>query len=80
MRPVIYLFGFMSDDFFGRVLVTPRDQTVGRLAEQLISWGWKPESHEPYRVTNEAGAILDPALTLTQAGLSSGDLFTVHRA
>ena len=79
MPPVIYLFGFMSDDFLGRVLFTPSDQTVGRLAEQLVSWGWNPEAHDRHRVTNEAGAVLDSALTIAQAGLSSGDLFTVHR-
>ena len=79
MPPVIHLFGFVSDDFLGRVLVTPSDQTIGRLAEQLVSWGWNPEALDRYRVTNEAGAVLDPALTIAQAGLSSGDLFTVHR-
>jgi hypothetical protein len=76
---IVYLFGYMSDDFLGRVLVTPTEQTVGRLAEQLVSWGWKPESRDRYRVTNEAGAVLDPALTIAQAGLSNGDIFTVDR-
>ena len=28
MSAVVYLFGFMSDDFIGRFLVTPSDQTV----------------------------------------------------
>jgi len=79
MPSVIYLFGFMSDDFIGRFLVTPSDQTVERLAEQLVSWGWNPESRGPYRVTNEAGVVLDRQLTIAQAGLCSGDLFTVDR-
>ena len=47
MPAVVYLFGFMSDDFFGRFLVTPSDQTVERLAEQLVSWGWNPEARGP---------------------------------
>jgi len=79
MPAVVYLFGFMSDDFLGRIVFTPADQTVGRLAEQLVSWGWNPEAHDRYRVTNEAGTLLDPQLTIAQAGLSSGDLFTVER-
>ena len=79
MPALVYLFGFISDDFFRRVLVTPTDQTVGRLAEQLVSWGWNPEAHDRYRVTNEAGIVLDPELTIAQAGLSNGDLFTVER-
>ena len=69
----------MSDDFLRRFLVTPSDQTVERLAEQLVSWGWNPEGRGPYRVTNEAGTVLDPQLTIAQAGLCSGDLFTVER-
>ena len=79
MSAIVYLFGFMSDDFIGRFLVTPSDQTVERLAEQLVSWGWNPEARGPYQVTNEAGSVLDPQLTIAQAGLSSGDLFTVER-
>ena len=79
MPAVVYLVGFMSDDILGRVVFTPCDQTVGRLAEQLVAWGWNPEAHHRYRVTNEAGTTLDPQLTIVQAGLSSGDLFTVER-
>ena len=79
MAALVYLFGFISDDFFRRVLVTPTDQTVGRLADQLVAWGWNPEAHDRYRVTNEAGIVLDPELTIAQAGLSNGDLFTVER-
>jgi len=75
---VVYLFGYLSDDFVGRVLVAPADQTVGRLAEQLVSWGWNPERRDRYRVTNEAGTVLNPALTIAQAGLSNGDIFTVE--
>jgi hypothetical protein len=77
---IVYLFGYMSDDFLGRVLVAPAEQTVGRLAEQLVSWGWNPERRGRYRVTNEVGAILDPAHTIAQAGLSNGHIFIVDRA
>lgn len=73
----IYLFGYLRDDFFGRVIVTPDDRTVGRLAEQLTAWGWAPERPGPLTVTNEAGEVLDPAVTIAGAGLGNGDIFTV---
>lgn len=73
----LYLFGYLSHDFFGRVIVTPDDQTVGRLAEQLRAWSWEPERPGPFTVTNEAGEVLDPSRTLAGAGLGNGDIFTV---
>jgi hypothetical protein len=73
----VYLFGYLDDDFFGRVLVTRDEQTVGHLAAQLAAWGPAPEQPGPFRVTNEAGNELDGQLTIAQAGLTSGDLFTV---
>jgi hypothetical protein len=76
---MVYLFGYLNDDFLGRFIVTPAEQTVGGLAEQLIAWSWNPERRAPYRVTSEDGTLLDPALTVAQAGLSNGDIFTVER-
>jgi len=35
----VYLFGYLTDDFFGRVLVAPTNQSVGRLAQQLSRGG-----------------------------------------
>jgi len=72
----IYLIGFLDDDFYGRVMVTPADQTVTGLAQQLMSWG-AVASDGRLRVANEAGAVLDPAATLREAGLGNGDIFTV---
>ena len=40
---LVYLFGYLADDFFGRVLVVPSGHTVGQLARQLIAWGPTPE-------------------------------------
>ena len=74
---LVYLFGYLADDFFGRVLVVPPDRTVGQLARQLIAWGPTPERVGQFSVTNESGAALDPAMTIDQAGLSNGDIFTV---
>jgi hypothetical protein len=75
----VYLFGFASDDFLGRVLVTPNERTVCQLAGQLVAWGLAPERGGDLTVRNEAGDILDPASTIAAAGLSSGDIFTVER-
>jgi hypothetical protein len=74
---VRYLFGFLHDDFFGRLVVTPDDQTVAGLAAQLTAWGPAPERAGRCAVTNEAGDVLDPHLTIAEAGLGNGDIFTV---
>ena len=73
----MYLFGYLADDFFGRVLVVPSDHTIAQLARQLIAWGPTPERVGRFSVTNESGAALDPVMTIDQAGLSNGDIFTV---
>jgi hypothetical protein len=75
----VYLFGFASDDFLGRVIVTPEERTVGQLAAQLLAWGLAPERSRSLRVRNEAGDILDPAATISEAGLGNGDIFRVER-
>jgi hypothetical protein len=73
----VHLFGYLSGDFYGRVIVAPDDQTVARLAAQLTAWGWAPEPPGPLTVTNEAGEVLDPRLTIAGAGLGNGDIFRV---
>ena len=75
----IYLFGYASDDFVGRVIVTPNERTVAELARQLVAWGLAPERQGAIAVRNESGEILEPAATIAQAGLSNGDIFTVER-
>jgi hypothetical protein len=75
----VYLFGFASDDFLGRVIVTPDQRTVAQLADQLVAWGQAPERGGPLTVRNEAGDILDPAATIRAAGLGNGDIFKVER-
>ena len=75
----VYLFGFASDDFLGRVIVTPGERTVAQLAGQLVAWGLAPERSGSITVHNEAGDILDPAATIAQAGLGNGDIFKVER-
>src|SRR6266851_6504908 len=75
----VYLFGFASDDFLGRVVVTPDERTVAQLADQLVAWGLAPERGGSLTVRNEAGDVLDPAATIAEAGLGNGDIFKVER-
>jgi hypothetical protein len=75
----VYLFGITSHDFLGRVIVTPDQRTVAQLAGQLVAWGLAPEQGGSLTVRNEAGDILDPAATITEAGLGNGDIFRVER-
>ena len=75
----VYLFGFASDDFLGRVILTPDDRTVTQLARQLVAWSLTPERSASLTVRNQAGDILDPEATITQAGLGNGDIFRVER-
>ncbi|HEV7419682.1 MAG TPA: hypothetical protein VGO30_07530 [Mycobacterium sp.] len=75
----VYLFGYASDDFVGRVIVTPSGRTVAQLADQLVSWGLAPERRAFVTVHNEAGDQLDPMATIAEAGLRNGDIFTVGR-
>ncbi len=75
----IYLFGYVSDDFLTRVVVTPNERTVAQLADQLVAWGLAPELGGPLAVRNEMGDLLDPSSTIAAAGLGNGDIFTVER-
>jgi hypothetical protein len=74
----VYLFGFATEDFVGRVIVTPDERTVAQLAMQLAAWGLAPELGETVTVRNETGDILDPTATIAQAGLGNGDIFVVE--
>ena len=73
----VYLFGYLQDDYFGRVMVTSEDLTIGALAEQLSAWS--DERGAPVAVTNEAGDELDLQSPIYAAGLRNGDIFTVRR-
>ena len=75
----VYLFGFASDDFLGRVIVTPDERTVAQLARQLVSWGLAPDRGGSVTVRNEAGDVLDLTATIAESGLGNGDLFSVER-
>jgi hypothetical protein len=74
----ILLFGYLEDDYLGRVLVTSDDVTIESLAAQLSAWS--EERGTPVAVTNEAGDELDLQAPIYAAGLSDGDIFTVRRS
>ena len=59
----VYLFGYLEDDYYGRVIVTPEQLTIGELAAQLAAWSY--ERGIPVGVTNEAGDDTGPASTDT---------------
>ena len=73
----IYLFGYLEDDYLGRVIVTSEELTVGQLAAQLAAWSY--EHGTPVAATNEAGDELDLQAPIHAVGLSNGDIFTVRR-
>jgi hypothetical protein len=75
---LVHLFGFLDDDFLGRVIVTPSDATVTQLARQLRTWSDGLSPADACEVTDEAGNVLDPAWSVEKAGLRPGDLFTVR--
>ena len=74
----VYLFGYLEDDFYGRVVVTSEQLTIGELAAQLA--GWSYEHGIPIGVTNEAGDALDMQAPIHVVGLRNGDIFTVRRS
>ena len=73
----IYLFGYLEDDYLGRLMVASEELTIGELAEQLSAWSY--ECGAPVAVTNEAGDKLDLRAAIQAAGLGDGDIFTVRR-
>ena len=77
---LIHLYGFLEGDVLGRVIVVDSAQTVLGLAEQLQAWARDlyPVPMGAPTVTSEQGVLLEPASTLTAAGLSAGDIFHVR--
>jgi hypothetical protein len=45
----------------------------------LTAWGSTPGRSGPATVVNEAGDQLETGLTIAEAGLGNGDIFTVVR-
>jgi hypothetical protein len=75
---LVPLFGFLEDDYLGRVIVASSRQTVAQLALQLRAWGDGVPVPADCEVINEAGEVLDPGWTIGTAGLCGGDMFTVR--
>ena len=75
----VYLFGFASDDFFGRVIVTPDERTVAQLAASWWPGAWRPSGAGPSRCATRQATSSIPTRPSPQAGLGNGDIFTVER-
>jgi Toluene-4-monooxygenase system protein B (TmoB) len=78
---LIHLFGRLQGDFVQRLVVMDTDQTVSVLAARLQAWGprlFPPSSVPATTIRNEEGVPLQQSATLTQAGLSAGDMFSVE--
>lgn len=73
----IYLFGYLEDDYLGRLLMASEELTIGELAMQLSAWSY--EGGTPVAVTDEAGNELDLLAPIHSVGLGNGDIFTVRR-
>jgi hypothetical protein len=73
----IYLFGYLEDDYLGRVIVARDELTVGQVAAQLSAWSY--EHGAPVAATNEAGDQLDLQAPIHAVGLRNGDILTVRR-
>ena len=74
----VHLFGYLEDDYLGRLIMASEELTVGELAEQLSAWSYKRGA--PVAVTNEAGGDLDLLAPIHSVGLGNGDIFTVRRS
>jgi len=74
----VYLFGYLEDDFLGRVMVVPEEMPVGVLAAQLSAWSAE-DGGATVDVIDEAGATLDLGASVAAAGLGNGHIFTVRR-
>lgn len=77
---LIHLFGLLSGDVVYRLVFMDTDQTVEALVNRLQAWGPElyPQSVPAAIARNEWGAVLEPAATLKQAGLSAGQIFSVE--
>jgi len=69
-------------DFFAQVIIAMPDTTVGELADQYSAWviGIRlPATDGGWEITNEAGKVLDPAMTTEEAGLGYGDIMRINQ-
>jgi hypothetical protein len=76
---LINLYGFLDDDFVGRLIIVDDGQSVATLATQLQAWGpdlYPSPIRDPH-ITNEQGAVLNATLTILDCGLTPGALFHV---
>ena len=80
---LVHLYGFLQDDFVGRLIIVDDGQPVGTLSTQLQAWGpdlYPAASIRDAKITNEQGTLLNPSATILDSGLTPGALFHVGGA
>ena len=76
----IPLYGFLQGDVLGLMIVAEEDETVHTLAEQLQDAASLRVAHTQNVSVIYHGNVLDPGLTLRDAGLSPLERFDVVRS
>lgn len=72
------LYGFLEGDTLGLLLVAEEWETVGTLAQRLQEAANLRVAEARATEVVYRGRIVDPALTVAQAGLESRDRFDVR--
>ncbi len=75
----IPLYGFMQGDVLGLLIVADERETVGALAEQLQEAASVRVAKSQNVCVIYKGNVLDPGLTLREAGLAALERFDVVR-
>ena len=76
-EPLIPLYGFLEGDTIGLLMLGHGSDTVAQLAERLVaSASVRVAPREKLRVRC-AGRVLDPEMTLREAGLTALERFDV---
>lgn len=76
----IPLYGFLQGDVLGLMILAEEDETVCALAERLQDAASLRVAHTQNVTVLYHGNVLDPRLTLREAGLTSLERFDVVRS
>jgi toluene-4-monooxygenase system protein B len=68
---LVPLYGFLEGDTIGLVVLVHDDDTVGDLAERLVAAAAVRVRRPAAVAVRHRGAVLDPALTIAEAGLTA---------
>lgn len=76
----IPLYGFLQGDVLGLLILAEEDETVHALSERLQEAASVRVAHTQNVKVLYQGNVLDPGLTLREAGLASLERFDVVRS